>query len=170
MTMKLLMEENLRSCVICFFTLILSFIIQKQRKEKNYIILFKNRITLKKDVDVNYALLEIQFEEEVISLVKVVLKKQLTKIRNNVFHFDISYFFGAKNPLKKDVQQKQFLQDVDFLVVKSHLPIQFARSTWLKCVTMHFSSRIVFPFKTLFSQEVLLDLVKENKQEYVLPS
>jgi hypothetical protein len=28
----------------------------------------------------------------------------------------------------------------------------------------------VFPFKTLFSQEVLLDLVKENKQEYVLPS
>jgi hypothetical protein len=59
MTMTLLMEENLRSCVVCFFTLILSFLIQ--RKEKNYITLFKNIITtLKKDVDVNYALLAIK--------------------------------------------------------------------------------------------------------------
>jgi hypothetical protein len=68
------------------------------------------------------------------------------------------------------VQQKQFLQDIGFLVVKSHLPIQFVGSTWLKCVAMHLSLRIVFPSKSLFSQEVLLDLVKENKQEYVLPS
>jgi hypothetical protein len=61
MTMTLLMEENLRSCVVCFFTLILSFLIQEQRKERNYIILFKNRITtLKKDVDVNCDLLVIK--------------------------------------------------------------------------------------------------------------
>jgi hypothetical protein len=68
------------------------------------------------------------------------------------------------------VQQKQFLQDIGFLVVKSHLPIQFVGSTWLKCVALHLFSRIVFPSKKMFSQEVLFDLVKENKQEYVLPS
>lgn len=78
--MTLLMEENLRSCIVCFLTLILSFLIQEQRKEKNYIVLFNNKITtLKKDVDVNYALLAIKFEEEVISLVKVVLKKTTYK-------------------------------------------------------------------------------------------
>ncbi len=88
-----------------------------------------------------------------------------------MFHFDRSYVFGAKDPFKKDVvQQKQFLHDIGFLVVKNHLPTQFVRSTWLKCVVMHLSLRIVFPSKKMFSQEVLLDLVKENKQEYVLPS
>jgi hypothetical protein len=61
-------------------------LIQEQRKENNHIILFKNIITtLTKDVDVDYALLAIKFEE-VISLVKVVLKKKFTKNRDNVFH------------------------------------------------------------------------------------
>jgi len=79
-------------------------------------------------------------------------------------------FLVQKILLRRMLCNKQFLQDVGFLVVKSHLPIQFAGSPWLKCVAMHLSSRIVFLSKTLFSQEVLLDLVKENKQEYVLPS
>jgi hypothetical protein len=75
-----IVDGNLRSCIVCFLTLILSFLIQEQRKEKNYIVLFNNKITtLKKDVDVNYALLAIKFEEEVISLVKVVLKKTTYK-------------------------------------------------------------------------------------------
>jgi hypothetical protein len=72
-------------------------LIQEQRKERNHIISFKNIITtLTKDVDVNYALLAIKFEEEVISLMKVVLKKKFTKNIDNVSHYDISYFFWCK--------------------------------------------------------------------------
>jgi hypothetical protein len=57
----------------------------------------------------------------------------------------ISKFFGAKDPFKKDVQQKQFLQDLALLVVKNHLPTQFVKSTWLKHLVMHLCPRVVFP-------------------------
>jgi hypothetical protein len=41
--------------------------------------------------------------------------------------------FGAKYPFKKyDLQQKQFLQDLGVLVIKSHLSILFVTNTWLK--------------------------------------
>jgi len=36
-----------------------------------------------------------------------------------VFNFQILEFFGAKDPFKKDVQQKYFLQDLTLLVVKT---------------------------------------------------
>ncbi len=55
-------------------------------------------------------------------------------------------FFGAKDPFKKDVvQQKQFLQDLAFLVVKNQLPTQFVESIWLKPLVMRLCSRVVFP-------------------------
>jgi hypothetical protein len=81
MTMTLLMEENPRSCIVCFLTLILSFLIQEQRKERNYILLFNNKIiALKKDEDVSYALLAIKFEEEVQSSESCIEKNNLQKI------------------------------------------------------------------------------------------
>jgi hypothetical protein len=36
-----------------------------------------------------------------------------------VSNFEISKFFGGKDLLKKDVQQKQFLQNLTILVVKT---------------------------------------------------
>jgi hypothetical protein len=75
----------------------------------------------------------------------------------------------AKDPFKKDiVQQKQFLQDLAFFIVKNHLLIQFVESTWLKCLLMHLCPRVVFPSRKMFSQEVLVGLVQKTKQEYVL--
>jgi len=69
----------------------------------------------------------------------------------------ISKFFYAKDPFKKDVvQQKQFLQNLAFLVIKIHLLIQFVDSTWLKCLVMHLCLGLVFPSKKLFSQKVLM--------------
>ncbi len=66
------------------------------------------------------------------------------------------------------MQQKQFLQDLAFLVVKNHLPIQFVESSWLKCLVMHLCPKIVFPSRKMFSQEVLVDLMEKTKEEYVL--
>jgi hypothetical protein len=66
------------------------------------------------------------------------------------------------------VQQKQFLQDLAFLVVKNHLPIQFVESIWLKHLVMHLCPRVAFQSRKLFSQEVLVNLMEKMKQEYVL--
>jgi len=38
-------------------------------------------------------------------------------------------FFVLQNPLKKvDVQQTNFLQDLDFVIVKNNLPLQFVEN------------------------------------------
>ncbi len=67
------------------------------------------------------------------------------------------------------MQQKQFLQNLTLLVVKNHLPIQFVENTWLKRFVMHLCPKVVSWLRKMFSQEVLLDLVENIKQEYVLP-
>jgi hypothetical protein len=86
-----------------------------------------------------------------------------------VSNFEISKFLGAKDPPKKDVvQQKNFLQDLAFLVVKNHFPIEFVESTWLKHLVMHLCPRVVFPSKKMFSQEILVDLMEKTKEEYML--
>jgi hypothetical protein len=116
-------------------------------------------------VDANHVMLAKGFEEEMNS----PLKQLAIKIKN-VFNFKISKFFCTKDPFKKDfVQQKQFLQDLAFLVVKNHLPIQFVESTWLKFLIMHLCPKVAFPSRKIFSQVILVDLVEKTKQEYVLP-
>ncbi len=86
-----------------------------------------------------------------------------------MFNFEISKFFGTKDPSKKNVvQQKNFLQDLAFLVVKNHFPIQFVESTWLKHLVMHLCPRVVFPSRKMFSQEILVDLLEKTKEEYML--
>jgi hypothetical protein len=60
------------------------------------------------------------------------------------------------------------LQDVAFLVVENHLPIQFVESTWLKHLVMHLCPKFVFPSRNMFSQEILDDFMEKMKQEYVL--
>jgi hypothetical protein len=85
---------------------------------------------LKEHVDANHVVLANKFEEKVNSPLKNILESRPTKKRPNLSNSEISKFFGAKDPFKKDdVQQKQFLQDLALLVVKSHLPIQFVEST-----------------------------------------
>jgi hypothetical protein len=61
------------------------------------------------------------------------------------------------------------LQDLALLVVENHLLIQFVENIWLKCFIMHLRLRVVFPSRKMFSQEVLVDLMKKTKQGYVLP-
>jgi hypothetical protein len=71
-------------------------------KERKGIISYyqKNELTtLKKHVDVDHVLFAKIIEEE-LSLVKIVLEKQLAKTKLNVFSLKISNFFGAKDFLK----------------------------------------------------------------------
>ncbi len=97
------------------------FLILKITKRKGIITYFKKNgiIALKKHVDANHALLAKIFEEEVNFPLRNILERQLAKKRPNVSNFKISKFFGAKDAFKKDVvQQKQFLQDLAFWLLK----------------------------------------------------
>jgi hypothetical protein len=43
-----------------------------------------------------------------------------------------------KDPFKKDdVEQKQFLEDLGFLIVKNNLSLQFVKNVWLMHFNMH---------------------------------
>ncbi len=90
--------------------------------------------------------------------------KEPTKKWPNIKVFWYKRFFK-----EKCCATKAILLDLALLVVKNHLFIQFVESTWLKHLVMHLCPRIVFSSRKMFSQEVLVDLVKKTKQEYVLP-
>jgi hypothetical protein len=68
------------------------------------------------------------------------------------------------------VQKKQNLEDLNLLVVKNHLPLQFVENNWLKKYNMHLCPRIDFPSKKQFYHELLAILVEKTKQLYVLPA
>lgn len=106
MTITLLMAKYFISCVVCFVTLVLSFLVHKQRKERNYIILFyfKNKTTnIAKTCGCKSSFGCENFEKEMSNPMKSVFKRQLAKKRPNVFSFEISDIFGAKYVFKKDV-------------------------------------------------------------------
>ncbi len=67
------------------------------------------------------------------------------------------------------MQQKQFLHDLAFFVVKNHLPIQFVERIWLKHLVIHLCPRVMFPSRKMFSKYALVNLVEKTKQKYVLP-
>jgi hypothetical protein len=58
----------------------------------------------------------------------------------------------------------QFLEELQLLVVKNNLPMLFVGSMWLKCLVLHLCSRVSFPFKKQFSQDILPCLMEKTKQ------
>jgi hypothetical protein len=96
MTITLLIEKSLKSCILHFVTLVLSFLIQEKEKGKElYPIIKKNRIiTLTKQVDANHALLAKNLEVD--SPMTIELEKQLGKKKFDVSSFELSKKFGVK--------------------------------------------------------------------------
>jgi hypothetical protein len=58
----------------------------------------------------------------------------------------------------------QFLEELQLLVVKNNLPMLFVGSMWLKCLVLHLCSRVSFPSKNQFSQDILPCLMEKTKQ------
>jgi hypothetical protein len=80
------MAKYFISCVVCFVTLLLSFLVNEQRKERNYIILLKklnNNIAKTCGCKSSFACKF--FEKEMSNPMKSVLERQLAKKRPNVF-------------------------------------------------------------------------------------
>jgi hypothetical protein len=61
-----------------------------------------------------------------------------------------------------DVMQKEFLENLGLLIVKSNLPIQFVESMWLKHLILRLCPKINFPSKRQFSQEMLPRLIEKT--------
>ncbi len=78
MTRPLLMGSKPQIMCSMFCHTNFVFLFKNKRKEQSCIILLKNKITLKKHVDENHALL-VKTLEEVNCLVMVVLKKNMPK-------------------------------------------------------------------------------------------
>jgi hypothetical protein len=79
-------------------------------------------------------------------------------------------FFFVKDLFKRMMIVKLFfLQNLNFLIVKNQLPLQFVDNVWFKHVILHLCPQVVFPSKKQFSYEILLKLVEKMKQLYVLP-
>jgi hypothetical protein len=79
--------------------------------------------TLRKHVNVDHSNVLKKFEKEVNCLLRQE-EKQPSKRRSNISYISISSFVFARKPFKKeDVQQKYFLEDLNLLVVKNHLPL-----------------------------------------------
>jgi hypothetical protein len=96
-------------------------------------------------------------------------ERQPSKKKPNISSNSICSFFATKEPFKKDeVQQKHFLEDLGFLIVKNHLPLQFVENSWLKRFNMHLCPNFVFISIKQFSYELLLGLVEKIKYIYVL--
>ncbi len=101
---------------------------------------------------------------------RIEVERQLIKKWQNVSSFEISKFFSTKLPNKMDeIQQKQFLEDLTLLIVKSHLLVHFLESLWLKRFVLQLNPHIVFPSIKTFSSDILPNLVKKTKDVYVLP-
>jgi len=65
------------------------------------------------------------------------VEKQPTKKRAHISNSSILNFFALKDPFKKvNVEQKMFMENPALLIMKNHLPLQFVKSVWLKCLVL----------------------------------
>jgi hypothetical protein len=55
-----------------------------------------------------------------------------------------------------------FVENLTLLIMKNHLPLQFVDSVWLKCLVLQLCPCVQFPFRKLFSNIVLLELMEKT--------
>jgi hypothetical protein len=79
---------------------------------------------LQKHLDANHSAIYKRFQEEINNQRKENVERQFTKKRSLISNSSISKSFATKDPFKNDdVEQKMFMEDLTFLIVKSHLPL-----------------------------------------------
>jgi hypothetical protein len=94
-------------------------------------------------------------DEEVNNAVKIEVERQPLKKRQNVSSFEIFEFFFIKLIYKKDeVKQKQFLEDLTLLIIKSHLLVHFFGESVVEaiCFAIQFSHYLSF-HKNVFTRD-----------------
>ncbi len=105
------------------------------------------------------------FEEEVNNLLRRTKEKQPSNKITNPSGGSISKFFYIKNTLKKeDVPHKSFLEDLNLLIIKKNLSIQFVEGMWFKRLIFRFCPKLNFLSRRQFSQDISLGLVEKRNE------
>ncbi len=120
-------------CLLCHFQPIV-YMNSRKRLRKGLVTYYKTSgITcLQKHLDVNHSIIYKRSPKKKNEGKKNV-GKQFAKKRSLISNFFIFEFFCFKRPLQKDdVEQKMFVENLAHLIVKTHLPLQFVESVWLK--------------------------------------
>jgi hypothetical protein len=106
---------------------------QKNMFKKRFISYFKNNeiTTLKKHIDGDHYLIARKFEEKVNNNAKSLMELKPT-YKEEVYSYctcEIFKFFGAIYPYqKKNIHQKDFLENLGFFIVKNHYPFSLLRA------------------------------------------
>ncbi len=156
-------------CVIFFVTTILSMHKFQNSSKKVYFILqnkwYNNFQQTSECKPCRYCK---TFEEEAISPLREIVWRQPTK-RGLIYLVDkFQFFFVAKVLFKKDkVQQKEFMQDLCLLIVKS-LFANVVYGKYLDRASFAFISSNTFSFKIFFSIGVA-SFGGKTKEKCVLP-
>jgi hypothetical protein len=101
---------------------------------------------LYKHFDANHPLTFKKFQEKINNQGRKNIERQLAKKKGLDFQFSIFEFLALKDPFKKnDMEQKMFVENLTFLIVKNHLPLQFVDSVWLKHLMLRLCLHVQFP-------------------------
>ncbi len=120
-------------------------------------------------MNVNHFITTKIFEKGVNSPSRGIVESNKPKKRRPMC-LEVQSFFCYKISFEKRwCALKIILKDLDLLIVKNHLHVQFVKNVWLKHLTMHLCQRIVFSSKNKFSQKIFPKVVEKMKQLYVLP-
>jgi hypothetical protein len=89
-------------------------------------------------VNANHTIIAIFLQEKVNNSKKLFKSNQQNKsliYLANKFQFILLLYKILY--IENDVQQKDFLQDLSLLIIKDHLPMQFVKTIWMKCLALH---------------------------------
>jgi hypothetical protein len=112
-------------CLLCHYQPIV-FVNSKKHLRKGLITYYKiSGITcLQKHLDANHSTIYKRFQEEINNQGKENVERQITKKRSFISNSSIFESFASKDPFKNDdVEQKMFMENLTYLIVKSHLPL-----------------------------------------------
>ncbi len=121
-------------CLLCHFQPVV-FTNSRKQLRKGLITYYKTSdITcLQKHLDVDHLPIYKKFQEKINNQRKENVERQYAKKRFLISNPSIFEFFASKDPFKKDdVEQKMFMENLAFLIMKSYLPLQFVEIVWLK--------------------------------------
>jgi hypothetical protein len=99
--------------------------------------------------DAKHSIIYKKIQEKINNQGRENVERQPTKKKAHKAHISnssVSEFFVSKELFKKDdAKQKMFMEDLTLLIVKNHLPLQFAKSVWLKHLVLQLCPCVHLP-------------------------
>ncbi len=129
----------LKWCIIYWVIFNMLFMWIQEKLKKGLVTYYKTSgiPCLWTHLDVDHSTIYKRFQKEINNQRKENVRRQFVKKRFLISNSSIYNFFASKVPFKKDaVEQHMFVENLAFLIMKNHLPLQFLENVWLKCLVL----------------------------------